>query len=129
MSEDLTKDLTAVEMLRLLLADVRDMKARLTALEARVEDRFKDTRPIWEAINKRTELIEKRIEAQAAETNARLDALTDRAASIEGTLIDIKEQIGRLAARDPERDATQSRLSSRIASLEDRARDGERRAG
>ncbi|MGH9755328.1 MAG: hypothetical protein ACREA2_21325 [Blastocatellia bacterium] len=53
LSEDPTKDLTAVEMLRLLLADVRDI----------------------------------------------------------------------------ERDAVQSRLSSRIASPEDRARDGERRAG
>lgn len=123
MSEDPTKDLTAVEMLRLLLANVRDMKARLTALETCVEDRFKDTRPIWEAINKRTEIIE----AQATETNAWLNDLAERMERVEGTLIDMKEQIGRLAVRDLERDAVQSRLASRVTDLENRARDGERR--
>jgi septal ring factor EnvC (AmiA/AmiB activator) len=64
-TSDLTQDLSAVEMLRLVLADVRDMKSRLGAvedrlggLEAIVEDRLKDTRPIWQAINQRTERIE-----------------------------------------------------------------------
>jgi hypothetical protein len=33
-SKDPTQDLTAVEMLRLVLADVRDMKARLSSLES-----------------------------------------------------------------------------------------------
>jgi hypothetical protein len=124
MNEDPTRDLTAVEMLRLVLADVRDMKdrlgaiesatqgveSRLAAIETLVEDRFKDTRPIWQAINQRTERIEARTE------------------SIEGILIDLKEQIGRLAHRDLEREAMQLRLSSRITDLENRARDGERRA-
>ena len=83
MPEDPTRDLTAVEMLRLLLADVRDMKGRLGALETKVaalksetqgvvsrlvaletlvEDRFKDTRPIWQSINERTERIEVHID-------------------------------------------------------------------
>jgi chromosome segregation ATPase len=68
MTDDPTKDLTAVEMLRLVLTDVREMKTRLGAvedrlgaLEALVEDRLKDTRPIWQAINQRTENIEKEI--------------------------------------------------------------------
>jgi predicted nucleic acid-binding Zn-ribbon protein len=123
MSEDPTKDLTAVEMLRLLLADVRDMKDRLgalesvtedvgsklAALETLVEDRFKDTRPIWQTVNQRTERMEMRIER------------------IEDTLIHLREQVGTLARRELEREATQSLLSSRVSDLESRARDSERR--
>jgi N-methylhydantoinase B/oxoprolinase/acetone carboxylase alpha subunit len=67
-TSDLTQDLSAVEMLRLVLADVRDIKARVSALEAGqaelraiVDDRLKDTRPIWQAINERTERIEEEI--------------------------------------------------------------------
>jgi hypothetical protein len=39
MSEDPTQHLTAVEMLRLILADVRDMKTRLGALNS-IESRL-----------------------------------------------------------------------------------------
>jgi hypothetical protein len=56
MIDDPTQDLTAVDMLRLALADVRGIKAGLgaveagqAALQATVEDRLKDTRPIWHA--------------------------------------------------------------------------------
>jgi len=117
MSEDPTKDLTAVEMLRLLLADVRDMKSRLGAVETELaalrstaEDRFKDTRPIWQAINQRTERMEARIER------------------IEDTLIDLKEQMHAPAGREFELTGAQSRPSSRVTALENRARDGERRS-
>jgi hypothetical protein len=65
MTEDPTNDLTTDEILRALLVDMRtltadmqDVKARLGALESLFEDRFKDTRPIWHAINARTERIE-----------------------------------------------------------------------
>jgi septal ring factor EnvC (AmiA/AmiB activator) len=75
MTDDPTKDLNAVEMLRLVLTDVRDMKDRLGALESLVEDRLKDTRPIWQAINQRTERIE-----------ARLDELTERVGGVEKEL-------------------------------------------
>lgn len=50
MSEDSTKDLTTDEMLRLLLADMRDVKGRLGALEAQGEDRTKTTRPLLDQI-------------------------------------------------------------------------------
>jgi hypothetical protein len=70
-TSDLTQDLTAVEMLRLVLADVRDIKARVGALEAIVEDRLKDTRPIWQTINQRTE----RIEEGQKDAAARLDRI------------------------------------------------------
>jgi hypothetical protein len=127
MSEDPTQDLpiqdlSAVEMLRLVLADVRDMKTRLgslesavagmdsrlttleteiVALKSTVEDRFKDTRPIWQAINERTERMEIRL---------------DR----------IDETMQMLAGRELELASVQSRLSSRVTALE-RARENERR--
>jgi hypothetical protein len=85
------------------------VESRLTALETLVEDRFKDTRPIWQAINERTERMEARI---------------DR---IEEALILLKEQMGMLARRELEREAMQSLLSTRVTELENRARDGERR--
>ena len=45
MTDDPTQDLTAVEMLRLVLSDVRDIKARVATLEAQNEDRARETRP------------------------------------------------------------------------------------
>lgn len=117
-----TQDLSAVEMLSLVLADVRDMKTRLGALESEtrgvasglttlenevaalhstVEDRFKDTRPIWQAINERTERIEARLNR-------------------------IDETMQMLAGRELELAAVQSRLSTRVTALE-RVRENERR--
>ncbi|MGH9767784.1 MAG: hypothetical protein ACREAB_10160 [Blastocatellia bacterium] len=101
MSEDPTKDLTTNEILRLILNRVTDVETRLGAFESLVEDRFKDTRPIWQAINARTERIEE-------------------------TLIDLKDQMSTLAYRELELHAAQSRLSSRVSNLETRASDGER---
>lgn len=85
MSEDPTKDLTTDEILRLILNRLTDLETRFGALEALVEDRLKDTRPIWQAINARTERIE-------------------------NTLLDMKEQMRELAHRDLELHAAQSRL-------------------
>ena len=58
MTEDPTKDLTTDEILRLILNRLTGVETRLGALESLVEDRLKDTRPIWQAINARTERIE-----------------------------------------------------------------------
>jgi sirohydrochlorin ferrochelatase len=58
MTDDPTQDLNAVDLLRLVLADVRQMKDQIGALQAIVDDRLKDTRPIWQAIGARTERIE-----------------------------------------------------------------------
>jgi hypothetical protein len=53
------------------------VETRLGALEALIEDRVKDTRPIWQAISARTERIE-------------------------DTLLDTREQMRELAHRDLE---------------------------
>jgi hypothetical protein len=120
--ESANNEQTASELFDSALAtiDVRDMKARLSSLESEtrgvtsrlttletevvalkstVEDRFKDTRPMWQAINERTERIE-----------ARLDR--------------IDETMQMLAGHELELAAVQSRLSSRVTALE---RENERR--
>lgn len=108
MTDDPTKDLTAVEMLRLLLTDVRDMKGglgqvetRLGALESSAEDRARETRP-------------------------KLDLIIKTISDLREEMIDMKEQMRLLASRELELSGVYSRLSSRVATLEDRARDGER---
>jgi septal ring factor EnvC (AmiA/AmiB activator) len=62
-TSDPTRDLTAADMLRIVLAEVREMRDRLSVIEVVIEERLKDTRPIWQAINERTERIEARLEA------------------------------------------------------------------
>jgi uncharacterized protein YaaR (DUF327 family) len=86
MNEENTKDLTQDEKLDLILAEIRVMKSdirsldtRLTSLEARVEDRLLDTRPLWEVISARTEMIVERV-TRIEEQNARIE---ERVARIE----------------------------------------------
>ncbi len=77
MSEEITKDLTQDEKLDLILSRLTAIETRLTAvedrnasLEAKVDERLRDTRPIWEAIQAQNErIIERvtRIEEQNAE--------------------------------------------------------------
>lgn len=51
-TEDInTQDLTDSEKLNLILADLGDIKRRLTKLEAFAEDRSRDTRPMLERIH------------------------------------------------------------------------------
>ncbi len=53
MSEDnLTSDLTTDEMLRALMANMREVKDRLAALESVAEDRVRETRPKLDLIVK-----------------------------------------------------------------------------
>ncbi len=100
MNEENTADLTQDEKLDLILAEVRDLKVRVTAVEgrlaavedrqaaledrqasfeAKVGDRLLDTRPLWEVISARTEMIVERV-AQIEEQNARIE---ERVARIE----------------------------------------------
>lgn len=86
MNKENTADLTQDEKLDLILAEIRVMKSdirgldvRLTSLEAKVEDRLLDTRPLWEVINARTEMIVERV-TRIEEQNARIE---ERVARIE----------------------------------------------
>lgn len=110
MSEDNpTADLTNGEILermaadvRMLVADMREVKERLGALESAAEDRARETRP-------------------------KLDLIIKAVSDTREEMIDIKEQMRLLAGRELELSSVYSRLSSRVTALEDRARDGERR--
>ena len=94
MNEENTKDLTQDEKLDLILAEVRDLKVRVTAVEtrqaaledrqaafeAKVGDRLLDTRPLWEVINARTEMLVEQVgeikeqNAQMVETLRQIDS-------------------------------------------------------
>ena len=101
MNEENTADLTQDEKLDLILAEVRDLKVRVTAVEGRltavedrqvalearqaafeatVGDRLLDTRPLWEVISARTEMIVERVtriegqNSQMAETLRQIDS-------------------------------------------------------
>ncbi|MEP7340637.1 MAG: hypothetical protein ABI977_23095 [Acidobacteriota bacterium] len=92
MNEDVTKKLTSDEKLDLLLSEMKQMKteigqtkaivlsveSRLTALETRVEDRLKDTRPIWQAIRAETE----KLVQQYAQLDERLGRVEEQNAQI-----------------------------------------------
>ena len=83
MSQEITKDLTVDEKLDLVLAKLRGMNNRLTALETtvnrmdarltvveselsllakKVDDRLHDTRPMWQAIHAQTEKLTEKVE-------------------------------------------------------------------
>jgi hypothetical protein len=116
MTDDPTKDLTDSEKLNLILSKLSNVESRLSNVETRlatleliVEDRLKDTRPIWQAINVRTERIE-------------------------GTLIQVRDQMAQLAYDNLEvarLSATlihsQQRLFTRVGDLENRVSENERR--
>ncbi len=71
MSEETTENLTSDDKLDLLLREVRDLKQRIVALEAKSYD----TRPIWEQALK--EIMETRLETQEGFglTNTRLEKI------------------------------------------------------
>jgi chromosome segregation ATPase len=70
MNNEPTQDLTDSEILRLLLADMRDVKARLSAME---DERARDNKPLLGEIRK--EIAEARLEiAEVKEGQGRIEA-------------------------------------------------------
>lgn len=62
MSENLTRQ-PPEDPLRLILARLDSIDARMTALEERVDRRLQETRPIWEAVLARLDKLEERMTA------------------------------------------------------------------
>ncbi len=130
MSEENTKDLTQDEKLDLILAEVRDLKVRVTAVEgrltavenrqaaledrqatfeAKVGDRLLDTRPLWEVISARTEMIVEqvtRIEEQNAQMAETLRQIDSKLEVLTHDVLDVR--------------AAQRILASRVYALEQR---------
>jgi chromosome segregation ATPase len=83
-----TSDLTIDEKLDRILS-------RLGALEALVDDRLKDTRPLWQGINQRLERIE---EGQKDAVN-RLDRIERRLDQLALDVLDVRADQRRLDGR------------------------------
>jgi chromosome segregation ATPase len=83
-----TADLTDRELLQAILQ-------RLGALEALVDDRLKDTRPLWQGINQRLERIE---EGQKDAVN-RLDRIERRLDQLALDVLDVRADQRRLDGR------------------------------
>lgn len=96
MSEDTTKDLSPDDKLDLILAELRDLSARVTGLEAKSYD----TRPIWERAL--AEILE--VKDQLEKVNERLDQAVGRFDIVGGELLALR--------------ANQSRLDRRVTQLE-----------
>jgi len=123
MNEENTADLTQDEKLDLLLAEVREVKVRVIAVEdrqaaledrqasfeAKVGDRLLDTRPLWEVINARTEMIVEqvtRIEEQNAQMIETLRQIESKLEVLTHDVLDVR--------------AAQRILASRVHALEQR---------
>ncbi len=118
MTEDNTKDLTPDETLRLILAEVRELKttvsgldARVAALEAQAAERSNTTRPLLDRLIQ--EMIETRETLLARQDRA--DAKQDQMAEV---LRQIKGQIEVLAINAVEVKAEQRSLAGRVTELE-----------
>src|SRR5215470_2056468 len=88
MSNPSTENTNNVELkLDLILAKITNLETRLKNLEATVDDRLKDTRPLWQVIISRFEGIETRldsidnklgcVEKELRSINNRLSAFAD----------------------------------------------------
>lgn len=93
--EENTKELTVDEKLDLMLVEMRRTNDRLSAVEARqmaleekVEDRLKDTRPMWQAIHAKTDLLIEQMALVKADV-----------ADLKGEVADLKEGLARVEAR------------------------------
>lgn len=115
MNEEVTKDLTADEKLDLILSRLTGLDTRLTGLEERVEDRLKDTRPMWQVIHAQTE----KLVQQYGQFDERLGRIEDQNA----LLIEQNRQLVELYVRFDERLARiedlNARLDERLARVEE----------
>lgn len=115
--EENTKDLTTGEMLKMILADVRDLRTvvtevdiRLTSLEKKVDERLHDTRPMWQAIHAQTEKLTERV-----------DALSENMEKVNETLKHFRYQLEDIAVVHQDLKAGQREHRKRLEALEQKA--------
>ncbi|MFL6257405.1 MAG: hypothetical protein ACJ74T_20565 [Pyrinomonadaceae bacterium] len=80
------------------------LEVRLTELEAKVEARLHDTRPIWEAVLSRLDSMDTRLnsmDARLEKMDARLEQVEDKFATVADELLDMRTDIGRVKKRLP----------------------------
>jgi chromosome segregation ATPase len=80
------------------------LEVRLTALEAKVDARLHDTRPIWEAVLARLDSMDTRLDSMDArleKMDVRLEKVEDKFATVANELLDMRTDIGRVKKRLP----------------------------
>jgi chromosome segregation ATPase len=80
------------------------LEVRLTELEAKVDARLHDTRPIWEAVLSRLDSMDTRLnsmDARLEKMDARLEKVEDKFATVAEELLDMRTDIGRVKKRLP----------------------------
>ncbi len=127
MNGENTKDLTENEKLDLILAEITDVKARLSTLEALAEDRARETRPLFGKIQKeiadtRAEQADFRAEVAdfRAEVKAEFAEVRDRFGKLEYRVKLVERGLGKLAGEKFEMETLQHDLEDRIIKLEER---------
>lgn len=92
--DDITKDLpddqptanlSDSEKLDLIVARLGGMEQRLGTLEQKVDERLKDTRPLWEAV-----------QTQLQQINYKLDAINKRFLHTEADVIALENRVTKL---------------------------------
>ncbi|MGH9843782.1 MAG: hypothetical protein ACREEM_34025 [Blastocatellia bacterium] len=114
MSQEITKDLTMDEKMDLILSEMRlmkvemgEMKGRMSSLEAKVEERLLDTRPIWQAIHTQTEMLVEKV-----------GRLEDSNLRVEEQLKTIHHQLEEMTLDVMEVRTAQRELRKRVTALE-----------
>jgi chromosome segregation ATPase len=102
MSEELTEPLPN-DTLRLILARLDSIDAGLTTLEERVDRPLQETRPIWEHLVARVDVLEAELKRESADTRTalrkverKLDVLNDSLLEVHANLRDIDNRLDKL---------------------------------
>jgi tetrahydromethanopterin S-methyltransferase subunit G len=84
MSEETTKNFNGEESFQIrVLRELTAINGRLVSLEEKVDSRLRETRPIWEAVLTRLDIIESKVEGLAL------------------NLLDVRGEVERLKRRIP----------------------------
>ncbi|MGH9838041.1 MAG: hypothetical protein ACREEM_04580 [Blastocatellia bacterium] len=104
MTEDITKDLTDSEKLNLILAELADLREWRAKVDAFMEERSRDTRPLLDLIHK--EIADTRIE------------LREGQARLEDQLEHVKTKLDLMVVDIADVRTVQHRLGVRVSALE-----------
>ncbi|HLG14947.1 MAG TPA: hypothetical protein VJH03_10660 [Blastocatellia bacterium] len=108
--------------LRIVEAELQTVKAGLRTLDAKVDERLYDTRPLWEAVQ--TQMAELRADMERGLTDLRAEmekGFADLRAHFEKELRHLGRQVESLAINLLKLDGYQRDLEARVGDLESKA--------
>lgn len=98
MSEETTQPLPN-DTLRLILARLDSIDARLTTLEEKVDRRLQETRPIWEQVLTRLDTLEAEVSQFRAETNTAFSRIELQVDTLNRNVFDLQTEQRGLSRR------------------------------